>query len=67
MDEVRCTKCQTPVPPYLYAVNYYTSAVIWVNEHAKNLPCAQCGADVREGNSKMPAKNTSASAKSGNE
>jgi len=57
MTELVCQKCQTPVPTYLYAINFYTSAVIWVNEHAKKVPCKNCGADVREGNMKVPTPN----------
>jgi RNase P subunit RPR2 len=60
MEEILCKKCQTPVPPYLYAVNHYTLAIIWVNEHAKNVPCANCGADVREGNTKVDSKKNKA-------
>lgn len=48
-----CRKCGEPVPPYLYAINYYHSSVIWVNAAAKIVPCPKCGADVRQGNATL--------------
>ena len=61
-DVIVCKKCRNPVPDYLYAVNHYTASVIWVNIHAKIVPCGNCGADVRDGNSRVqPSTGNSAS------
>ena len=50
MKNLVCKKCGEPVPPYLYAINFFHHTVIWVNENAQIVPCLKCGADVREGN-----------------